>query len=373
LSDVREPRRKRIVFVLPQLKTGGGVRVIVELSNILVKEYDVSFVMPNVKDDCSFYIDENIQIIKVSKERSSAFGKLLNIFIMMLFLRKNYQDEVVITTDPVISPLFMFIRMKKLYRYVQADDYRIFDDLLLLKNRFFLFVYKVLTKTAAKRKINYIFNSRFTYDMFVDLRGEAVPKRVVHPSINHEIFNDRNRIYEREKLNICLIARKYPMKRFSDFVEAWREIKETKIIKDNISEVYILSHDDLSHFDMNGLNLIVPQDDEEIARYMKNSDIYIFTSQWEGFGLPPLEAMSCGCGVIASDAKGINEYAKDGYNALIYKPSDIEALKNNILKLCEDRELLKTIRKNALLTAKEFSWQKSAMTLKRYLEEDGVL
>ncbi len=371
MSNEQE-QKKKIIFVLPQLKTGGGVRVIVELSNILVSEYNVLFVMPNIKSDCSFYIDENIKIVKIGKEAKSSVGKLSNILKMMFFLRKNYKNEVVITTDPIISPLFIFFRLKKLYRYVQADDYRIFDDLLLLKNRFFLSVYKAFTKIAAKDNINYIFNSTFTYEMFVELRGESVPKRIVHPAINHTVFNAKKRVCNREKLNVCLIARKFPMKRFSDFTKVWQEIKEKKEIQENISEVYILSHDDLSRFDMSDFVQIIPKDDKEISYYLNKSDIYIFTSQWEGFGLPPLEAMSCGCAVIASDAKGINEYAVNGYNALIYEPGDTKALKNSILKLCEDRELLLKLQKNGALSAKEFSWQKSALSLKRFLQEDGL-
>lgn len=364
--------KKKIVFVLPQLKTGGGVRVIVELSNILVKEYEIIFVMPNVKSDCGFFIDENIKIVKVGKTSSSIFKKLLNIYKMFSYLKRYHKEDFIITTDPIISPLFTFFRFKKLYRYIQADDYRIFDDLLLLKNRFFLYIYKTLTKISAKDDINYLFNSTFTYERFISLRGESLPKRVVHPAINHEFFNAKKRVFDNGKLNICLIARKHPMKRFSDFIEVWQNIKNTTVVKENISKVFILSHDDLSQFDIKDFERIVPKDDKEIAFYLNKSDIYVFTSQWEGFGLPPLEAMGCGCAVIASDAKGINEYAVDGYNALIYEPCDTKALKERILKLCNDRELLKSLRQNGINSAKEFSWHRSSLVLINYLKEDGL-
>jgi len=97
--------------------------------------------------------------------------------------------------------------------------------------------------------------------------------------------------------------------------------------------VYIISHDDLTHFHISDMTMVVPKNDQEIAQTLRKSDIYIFTSIWEGFGLPPLEAMSCGCAVVASDAKGINEYAKDGENALIYPPMDTEKLEENLLML----------------------------------------
>lgn len=59
---------------------------------------------------------------------------------------------------------------------------------------------------------------------------------------------------------------------------------------------------------------------DEIAYYMNLSHIFISTSWWEGFGLPPLEAMACGCAVILSNSGGVNEYAQLDDNCLMFDP-----------------------------------------------------
>lgn len=364
-------KQKKIIFVLPQLKTGGGIRVIVELSNILIKEYDVHFVLPNSQSDCTFEVHKDITIEKIGVLPKNALDKIKNIAKMFFYLNKRYKNEIVITTDPMFSPIFMLFNFKTLYRYIQADDYRIFDDLLLLKNNFFLSIYKFITKISYKQNIEYLFNSTFSYEQFVALKGKSVPKKIVHPSINHEIFHLLDLPRESEGVNLCLIARKHPMKRFEDFIRVYQEIKKIPEIKSKISTVFIISHDDLSQFDLSDFTMIVPKNDYQIVEVLNMSDIYIFTSLWEGFGLPPLEAMSCGCAVIASDAKGIDEYAINEENALIYPPMDTKVLKENLIRLIEDEELRKKLQKNGLKSAQSFSWIKSAKQLEGHLFKEN--
>ncbi len=361
--------KKKIVFVLPQLKTGGGVRVITELSNVLVEKYDVRLVLPYSQSDCTFFIDPRIKIEKIGNPSGGIKNKILNILKMFRYVQKNYKDDMVVTTDPVFSPVFFFFPVKKLYRYVQADDYRIFDDLLLLKNRFFLGIYKIATKLSYKMNIGYFFNSTFTYEQFVALRGKKVPKRIVHPAINHAVFYPNETLKYHEGIHLCLIARKHPMKRFEDFVKVYHEIKNMPQIKEKIRKVSVISHDDLSSFDISDFTMVVPKSDADIARTMNESDIYIFTSLWEGFGLPPLEAMACGCAVVASDAKGINEYAVDGENALIYPPTDTEKLKACLLELIQNDDLRRKLQENGVQSAKNFSWENSAKALEKIIKE----
>jgi glycosyltransferase involved in cell wall biosynthesis len=177
---------------------------------------------------------------------------------------------------------------------------------------------------------------------------------LVHPALNHEIFYNQN-IRDEAKVNICVVARKHPWKGFADFVIALNNIKNT-LPSDNI---YLISHDDLSEFDLTGMELIKPKNDQEIAYYMNISQIFISTSWWEGFGLPPLEAMACGCGVILTDAGGVNEYAIPNENCLMYTPKDIQKLQENILRLAAKKELRDYLSINSQNQAKKFSWSKS--------------
>ena len=307
---------KKIVFVLPQIKTGGGVRVIVELANILCKSYQVYIVIPNSKIDCTFFIDKRIVIKKVGKLATNKLSKLLNLIKVPSFLKREFKDDFIIITDPIQAITFLPYSFKNLFRFIQADDYKIFDDLLLLKNRFNLFIYKFLTKLSYQKNHSFFFNSDYTYEMFLKVsKRDDIEKKIVHPAINYKLFYPPKMPKNNEPLTIAYIARKHPLKRFDDFIASFKRL-------DTNLKVYVISHDDLSSFDTKDFTQICPKDDSEIADILRQSDIYVFTSLWEGFGLPPLEAMACGCAVVSSDAKGINEYAKDEKNALIYPPAN---------------------------------------------------
>jgi glycosyltransferase involved in cell wall biosynthesis len=262
-----------------------------------------------------------------------------------------------------MSIFLPLLKTKNIYRFIQANDYVIFDDLYILKNIFLLKIFKVLTKRSYYYAVGYLFNSIYTYERFIEVSARKdVPLAIVHPALNPKIFSNQN-IRELNQINICIIARKHTWKGFVDFIKVYKDIQN--MIK--INNVYIISHDDLSEFDLSEVELIQPKSDHEIAHYMNKSHIFISTSWWEGFGLPPLEAMACGCSVILTDAGGVNEYAIPDKNCLMYKPKDVQKLQENILKLVVDKELRDYLSKNGEKKANEFSWEKSTDQLLKVL------
>lgn len=347
---------KKIVFVLPSIKIGGGNRVILELANELVLdgiEVDVVYPM-NSKDQHTFIVSNKINFIEVGQQRNSRLYKLINLFKTFTYLNKNYKETNIVLTDPLMSLFIPLIKKNKIHRFIQASDYNIFDDLYILKNIIFLKIYKQLTKLSYKLDVNYIFNSKFTYENFLKVSArEDVKLKLVHPAVNHMIFNNQN-MRENNKMNVCLIARKHPMKGFLDFLEPFNSGQIS-----GIDSVYVLSHDNLSEFDLSNVILVEPKSDEEIAHYMNKSHIFISTSWWEGFGLPPLEAMACGCAVVLSDAGGVDEYAIKSQNCLIYEPRNKNDLIRHVEYLIQHDDKRREIRKEAIVQAANFSWNHS--------------
>ncbi len=97
--------------------------------------------------------------------------------------------------------------------------------------------------------------------------------------------------------------------------------------------------------------------DDLVAIY-NLADIYIQPSYAEGFGLPILEAMSCGCPVIASNIESHLEILPD--EALIFNPNNIKELVSVIEKLLKTEELKKTLINSGLIQAKKFTWKTTA-------------
>ncbi|MGL5965534.1 MAG: glycosyltransferase family 4 protein [Fusobacteriaceae bacterium] len=350
---------EKICFVTPQFKTGGGNRVFVELANELVKDNHVEIIYPNNSNETNtFELNKNIKILSLGKYKSSKIFKLLNMLYSLFWIRKNKKDCKIVITDPIMSLFYFILPQENLFRFIQADDYRIFDDKAIIKNEIILKIYKMLTKLSYKsKKVNYIFNSKYVYNLFLKDSKNNVEYKLVHPAINKKKFYDKKIRLENE-LNICIVARKHPFKGFSTFVEAWKKLS----LKEKIDNVYIISHDDLSSFSLSEskFKIIVPKSDEEISDTMNKSHIFISTSWCEGFGLPSLEAMASGCSVVTSDSGGVNEYAKNNYNCYIYPPKDVDMLVQKIEELVLDSLKREKLILNSANTIKEFSWQKSS-------------
>jgi glycosyltransferase involved in cell wall biosynthesis len=111
---------------------------------------------------------------------------------------------------------------------------------------------------------------------------------------------------------------------------------------------------------------------EEIGNIYRNCDIYICGSKYESFCLPALEAMSCGNAVVTSDNGGIQEFAVDEFNSLIYEPGNVRMLVNKLQRLFESPELRMILKNNGILTSKKNSWNKSVAILEKELRKSAT-
>ncbi len=103
--------------------------------------------------------------------------------------------------------------------------------------------------------------------------------------------------------------------------------------------------------------------DEDLAQLYSGASVFVYPSLYEGFGLPPLEAMSCGCPVITSNISSLPEVV--GNAGVTISPTDVGALVQAIDSLLHgDREQQKH---QALQRAKAFSWERMANIVEQTL------
>lgn len=109
----------------------------------------------------------------------------------------------------------------------------------------------------------------------------------------------------------------------------------------------------------------VSGEDVKLAAYYKNASVFVYPSLYEGFGIPPLEAMSAGCPVICSNTSSIPEVVGDAGE--YFDPLSMNSIKTAIEKiLSSDEKRLKLI-KNGYKQCKQFSWARCAQeTLEVY-------
>ncbi len=111
---------------------------------------------------------------------------------------------------------------------------------------------------------------------------------------------------------------------------------------------------------------MVPE--KELVALYQTATAYVFPSLYEGFGLPPLEAMRCGTPVVASKVSCIPEICGEA-SAIYFDPYDPEDISNSIRKVLLDENLQKELRECGLKHSLKFSWEKMAQkTLEIYTE-----
>lgn len=107
----------------------------------------------------------------------------------------------------------------------------------------------------------------------------------------------------------------------------------------------------------------------EVAEINNKCQIFMCTTVNEGFGLPGLEAMACGCAVASTSYEGVLEYAIDRQNAMLSPIRDVEGMIENIVKMFEDDRIRMTITDNGKRTGAEKTLEKSAAKFESTLLE----
>lgn len=111
--------------------------------------------------------------------------------------------------------------------------------------------------------------------------------------------------------------------------------------------------------------------DEDLRALYSSCHVSVYPSVYEGFGLPPLEAMACGAPVITSRIPVIMETV--GTNARLIDPSDVRELTSALVELLTDSDARAHFSAAGLQRAAEFTWERTAqMTLEVYREALGA-
>jgi glycosyltransferase involved in cell wall biosynthesis len=110
-----------------------------------------------------------------------------------------------------------------------------------------------------------------------------------------------------------------------------------------------------------GVRVLGRVSDSQLKALYENALALTFPSLTEGFGLPPLEAMLCGCPVIASNAGAIKEVCGDA--ALYEDPNNTKKWTERMIQIANRQSVRSKFRKKGLIQAMQFTWRRSALQL----------
>lgn len=187
--------------------------------------------------------------------------------------------------------------------------------------------------------------SRFLKNFLMVKYG--VDSELVFNSINTSIFRNDRRTYAAPG-SILFIDHQMKLKNSELAIEVVKEIKK----KYSNLNIRSFGHKKI-HQMPDYITFYENPPESEIVKLYCDTDIFLFTSDYEGFALPPAEAMSCGCAVVTTCVGAVPEYSRHMFSAIHVKTGDKDSLIEGISFLIENRDKWEYISKNAVLDSEK--------------------
>lgn len=358
-----ENQSDKFLFVIPKLNSGGGNRVLFQLANKLSKNNKVKIISLSKKKNNFYKLNKSIEILKTNLNFFNI--SILNIVLLYLTLYVYQFKYKIIFSDPITSLLIIFLPKKNLNRYIQSNDYEIFDENKFFRIKLLLSFYKYMTLISYKKKINYIFASTFCYENFLRISGYSVKKKIVFPSIDKIFYKNKNNLFYnvKKKINISLMPRKQKFKGDHIFFKAWKMFAN----KEAINKIYLISGEKINLPSLDKFVHIKPKNDNEIAKILNNTDIFISTSYFDGFGLPSLEALYCGCIVLIPNIKSNLDFSTKQRKIIKYRKKNYLDLIKNLNLIIRNIEFYKSQNK-LIINKKKFSEDYNSIKFLKFLK-----
>ena len=346
----------RISFILPEVGISGGVRSTFEVANRLKeKGHDVSIIYPAVVASYGYkWYDLGRlagRIIKTVKNLMRGnkvdWFSLKADLIRVPTLAEKYipQSDIIVATwwanaydiagyGPDKGEKFYFIRS---YETWGGPKEKVDASYTL-----------PLKKIVTSKSLKYLIESKFGVSTLGPLPN----------GVDFDLFYREGESFDgHTPRRVGVLCRPGEGKGIKDALEAFCSAK-----KEYPDMKLVLFGKRPSREDMKTLGEVYPEEihvtpsGDELRRIYNSLDIFIFSSRFEGFGNPPMEAMACGAACITTNVGAASDYTMPGKTALLSPPGDVRAIANNLVELAIDEDRRKKIAQSGYDFIKKFSW-----------------
>ncbi len=246
-----------------------------------------------------------------------------------------------------------------------------------------IILYKILYN-LGKNSNKIITISEYSKRQLINLLNIQESKiEVIYPGIDRESFN--NNLEDKDKLKVKLglskdrryilfvgdySKRKNLQVLLKSFVELSKEYKDIDLIKvgRNVGDDLDFIEKELAgHKLTTRIIKLTDISDSKLAELYKISECLVYPSLYEGFGLPPIEAMACGCPVICSNSTCLPEIVGD--SAILFNPKDEDELNGKIKLILTNKKLKESIISKGIKKATKYNLKRSENKLKYIYNE----
>lgn len=174
----------------------------------------------------------------------------------------------------------------------------------------------------------------------------------INMAIDLSVYRLLNSIESRNPKKVIFIARSGEQKDPGTAITTMTEIHNT------MNDVDICAYGNLNKKDLpDFVDYYLTPSDEDIVGLLNSCSIFVITSVLEGYSLPPLEAMACGCAVVSTDSVGVREYLNPGVNGIICPIKSPDLIAKSVLKLVTDNQERIEIANRGYKTAINHSYE----------------
>ncbi len=273
------------------------------------------------------------------------------------------------------GPFVLTIHDLIMYHYPRASATTLGPVMYFFKD----YVHRFVLRSAARRARRILVTSEFTKRDVFETIGVPLDKMVVTYQapfalseesgiLNLEsggVDNLNSKFQIPNSPFVLYVGSAYPHKNLSRLLEAWKIFQEKNrtefhlvlVTKDNEffrRQSHILN----SKFQIPNVIHLSNVSDTELVSLYKSASLYVFPSLYEGFGLPPLEAMSYGVPVVSSNRTCLPEVL--GEAALYFDPENSAQMAEVMETGLRNEEIRRTLQENAKHELKRYSWQRLA-------------
>jgi len=227
------------------------------------------------------------------------------------------------------------------------------------------FYAKTMFKYVQKRADGIVFVSRFSEEEFEKKIGTAKGyTSVVHNGVKeYSAIQGENRLTYKNPY-ILFVGNIKPHKNIKKLIEAFELIYD-KINVDLVivgkKEGFITGDNEVAEFVGKAKDRVVFTgfvENDQLKHLYTNAEALVLPSLYEGFGLPPIEAMTAGCPALVSNVASMPEICGDA--ALYFDPLDASSIADALQKILSDDALKKRLVKNGYQRIKLLTWSASA-------------